>query len=227
MRPWVWLALPVTVGVYLAFVRLHARRASTFTLPVLGTLVVVTSLLALTGSDLDAYGITTWPLQWMLGPATVALAVPLYRQRATLRAHLARVLVSVSIGSLVGAASAIGLARLLGLSRTWIASLAPKSVTTPVAMPLSERLGGEPSLAAAAVLVTGILGLVFGAPLLDLVRVRSALARGLAYGVGAHGVGTMRALQEGEEAGAAGGVAMVLAAIFTSIVVGALVRLLG
>ncbi len=227
MSPWVWLALPVTIGVYLGFVRLHALRASTFTLPVLGTLVVVTSLLALTGSDLDGYGTTTWPLQWMLGPATVALAVPLFRQRETVRAELVRVLVAVSVGAVVGAASAIGLARGLGLSRTWVASLAPKSVTTPVAMPLAERLGGEPSLAAAAVLVTGILGLVFGGPLLDRVGVRSALARGLAYGVGAHGVGTMRALHEGDEAGAAGGVAMVLAAIFTSIVVGALVRVLG
>lgn len=227
MRPWVLLGLPVTLGVYVAFVRWHARRPSTWSLPVLGTLVVVTGALAATGSDLDAYATTTWPLQWLLGPATVALAVPLVRQRATLRAHLRRVVAAVVVGAVVGAASAIALARALGLSRAWITSLAPKSVTTPVAMPLAERLGGEPSLAAAAVLVTGVLGLVAGGAFLDLLGVRTALARGLAYGVSAHGVGTMRALREGEETGAAAGVAMVLAAILTSIVVGALVRALG
>jgi putative effector of murein hydrolase len=157
----------------------------------------------------------------------VALAVPLYRQLHALRRSLLAVSVALISGSLTAAGSAIGIGWLLGASQRTLLSLAPKSVTTPIAMGISEQIGGLPSLTAALVMMTGISGAVFGRWVLDLVRVRQWPARGLAIGVAAHGIGTARALQVNEVAGAFSGLAMGLNGLATALLLPLLVKLLG
>ncbi len=211
----------LTVALYALFWLVHRRRRTLATLPVVAVTVVLIVLLAATTADrlgdLDAFERGTAPIGWLLGPSTVALAVPLARRRELLRQHL-RAIGAVAFGALLGVASAWGLARALRLSPAMVATLTPKSVTTPIAMPISERLGGIPTLTAAIVVVTGVLGAAFGPPLLDLMRVRDPVARGVALGTAAHGVGTSRAIGEGELQGASAGVAMVVAGIVTAIV---------
>lgn len=209
---WTILGPIATIAIYLAFRRVH--RGSIVTLPVLATSVVLVALLALPGGDLAGYERGTRPLGFLLGPATVALAVPLAKHRALLRR-----LWPVPIGAIVGAVSVVLLARALGLSSALTATLAPKSVTTPIAMPIAARTGGVPELTAAIVILVGVLGMVVGPAILDRVGVRSARARGFALGTAAHGVGTARALSESEETGAASGVAMVISGIVTALLV--------
>jgi len=219
---WLVLGAPLTLGVYALFVRLHRARPLIVTLPVLASSVVLIALLALPGSDLTQYERSTAPLRFLLGPATLALAVPLARQRAMIRRHR-RAIGAVVVGAVVGAASAVWLARAFGLRGALVATLAPKSVTTPMAMPIAERLGGIPGLTAAIVILVGVLGMAIGPFLLDRFGVRTPVARGLALGTSAHGVGTARALSESETTGAAAGVAMVIAGIVTALVVPLLV----
>lgn len=214
-----WILGPlVTAGIYFAFVWLYAKRPSVLTLPVLATSLVLVALLLGGRLDLSAYERSTHWLVWLLGPATVALAVPFARRLELVRKEVRALVGSVVVGAVAGIASAIGLARLLGLSRVLTATLAPKSVTTPIAMPISERLGGIPSLTAAIVVVTGVIGMAFGPWLLDRLGVRSRIARGAALGTSAHGVGTAKAIEEGEIEGTAAGVAMIVAGVVTAIV---------
>jgi putative effector of murein hydrolase len=162
----------------------------------------------------------------LLGPATVALAIPLYRQAARVRRSAPALLASILAGSLTAAASAVGIAWVLGGGRDTLIALAPKSVTAPVAMGITEQLGGLPSLTAVLVILTGVLGAMLGPPLLTVIGVRGWAARGVALGTASHGIGTARALQVREVAGAFAGLAMGLNALATAVLLPLLARLL-
>jgi predicted murein hydrolase (TIGR00659 family) len=166
-------------------------------------------------------------VHFLLGPATVALAVPLHRELARVRARAASLGVALVAGSVTAVVTAVGAARLAGASPPTVMSLAPKSSTAPVAMGIAEQLGGLPSLTAALVILTGILGAVIGPALLRILRVRDPAAIGFAIGVSSHGIGTARAFQLGERAGAFSGLGMGLNALVTSLLVPVLMRLLG
>lgn len=185
--------------------------------PVLGAVLIVVAVLLATGTDYATYFEGAQFVHFLLGPATVSLAVPLYRQWHRVRASALAIMVSLLCGSLTAIASAVGLAWLLGGAPEVLASLAPKSVTAPVAMAIAEELGGLPSLTAVLVIVTGIFGAMFGPMVLTLLRVRSWGARGLAMGTASHGIGTARALQVNETAGAFSGLAMGLNALATAL----------
>ena len=172
----------------------------------------------LSHTSYDRYFAGAQFLHFLLGPATVALAVPLFRQMPRLRAIWLPVAVSLSIGVLTGAFSAVAIGYALGLDRTTLLSLAPKSVTTPVAMGISEVLGGLPSLTAVFVVFTGITGAVIGLRVLKAAGVTDESAVGIAMGVTAHGVGTARAFEAHPVSGAFAGLAMALAAFETAIV---------
>jgi predicted murein hydrolase (TIGR00659 family) len=193
---------------------------------VLLSIVAIVAVLAATGTSYQTYFDGAQFVHFLLGPATVALAIPLYRQFEKVRRSAVAVVVSIVAGSLTAAVSAVGIAWLLGGSREALASLAPKSVTTPVAMGIAEQFGGLPSLTAALVIITGILGAIAGPFVLDLLRVRSMSARGLAMGTASHGIGTARALQVSEVAGAFSGLAMGLNALATALLLPLLWRLL-
>ena len=194
--------------------------------PVLIAVVLIVALLLATGTDYQDYFDGAQFVHFLLGPATVALALPLYRQWEKVRRSALAIAASILAGSLTASLSAVGIAFLMQASPDALISLAPKSVTAPVAMGISEKLGGLPSLTAVLVILTGILGAMIGPYVLNLVRVKDWAARGLAMGTASHGIGTARALQVNEVAGAFAGLAMGLNALATAILLPLLWRLI-
>lgn len=185
--------------------------------PVLLAVLFVVSVLLFTGTSYEAYFEGAQFVHFLLGPATVALAIPLYRQFEKVRRSALAILMSILAGSVTAILSAVGIGYVLSGSRDALISLAPKSVTAPVAMGISEQLGGLPSLTAVLVILTGILGAMIGPYILNLIGVKDWAARGLAIGTASHGIGTARALQVNEVAGAFSGLAMGLNALATAI----------
>jgi len=199
--------------------------------PVLGAVLLLVAMLLLTDTDYGTYFEGAQFVHFLLGPATVALAVPLYRQWHTVRRSAVAILASLIAGSLTAIVTAVATAWFFGGSLPILASLAPKSVTAPVAMAIAEELGGLPSLTAVLVIMTGIIGAMFGPGILNLIGVKDWRARGLAMGTASHGIGTARALQVNETAGAFSGLAMGLNALATALLLpviwGILIGLLG
>ena len=185
--------------------------------PVVTAVALLIALLWLTHTPYQAYFEGGQFVHFLLGPATVALALPLYRQFGKLKTLWLAVLIALPVGVAVGGVSAVGIAWLLGADTQTLLSLAPKSVTAPVAMGIAERIGGIPSLTAVLVVTTGIIGAVFGTKLFDVLRIRDDSVRGIAMGVAAHGIGTARAFQVSAEMGAFAGLAMALSAFVASV----------
>ena len=184
--------------------------------PVLVAIVVVGAALWLTGVDYDTYMEGGSVVALFLGPATVALAWPLHLEMALVRRAVIPILVSVTVGSAVAIVVAVLTTRLLGGAEELAIAMAPKSTTTPVAIALSETIGGIPALTAVLTILTGITGAVFGPRVLTLLRVRDRIVRGLAVGVSSHGIGTAQMIQESRTEGAFSGLAMALTALATS-----------
>jgi predicted murein hydrolase (TIGR00659 family) len=221
---WVYLStnpllhLTLTVSVFVLARWLYRRLGRRAWLnPVLLTVLVLVAILTLTGIPYQRYFEGAQFVHFLLGPATVALAVPLYRQLALLRRHPLSLAVSLLTGSLTAVLSALAIAKLAGASDQALISIAPKSVTTPVAMGISEQLGGLPSLTAVLVILTGILGAALGPWLLEKLRIHNPMAQGLAMGVASHGIGTGRAVYMGEVAAAFAGLAMGLNGLATTV----------
>ena len=194
--------------------------------PVVTAVLLLITLLVLTDTSYQDYFEGGQFVHFLLGPATVALAIPLYRQVGKLKALWLPVLVALLVGVTVGGISAVGIAWLLGADAQILLSLAPKSVTAPVAMGIAERIGGIPSLTAVLVVMTGVVGAVFGTKWFDLLRIRDDSVRGIAMGVAAHGIGTARAFQVSAEMGAFAGLAMALSAFTASVILPWLVGLM-
>ncbi len=185
--------------------------------PVALAVAALVALLKLTGTPYRTYFDGAQFVHFLLGPATVALAIPLYAQLDKLKAAWLPLLGALAVGSAVAIGSAVGIAWLLGADPATLVSLAPKSVTTPIAMGISEKLGGLPSLTAVLVVSTGILGAVMAKYVLDALRIKDHGVRGFAVGLAAHGIGTARAFQVSEEAGAFAGLAMGLNGLATAL----------
>jgi predicted murein hydrolase (TIGR00659 family) len=221
---WVYLAreplaaLTATLLAWLAAVRLHALAGGH---PLVNPVLVAVALLAggllAGGVAYQDYFAGAQFVHFLLGPATVALAVPLYRQVALIRRSAAAAVAAVVAGGAFASASGVAIAWALGAAPEVAASLAPRSVTTPVAMGIAERIGGLPSLTAVVVILSGIVGAALGPLVLDLVRVKDWRARGLAMGTAAHGIGTARAIGVNATAGAFSGLAMGLNALATAL----------
>lgn len=230
---WVYLAaspllgLSITLVAYLSGDWIY-RRAGMHPLlnPVLLAVAALAVFLVVTGMPYATYFEGAQFVHFLLGPATVALAVPLYFNLTKLRRMWLPILGGLIVGSLTAVVSVVGIAWLLGGSTQTLLSLAPKSVTTPVAMGIADKLGGLPSLTAILVIATGILGAALGPMVLSGLRVRDQATRGFAMGVTAHGIGSARAFQESEQAGAFSGLAMGLNALVTALLLPLLVGLM-
>jgi predicted murein hydrolase (TIGR00659 family) len=224
--PLLWLAL--TVVVYLAADALHRRLGRhAVANPVLVAVLALVAVLVASDTPYEAYFEGAQFVHFLLGPATVALALPLHRELRRERARALPLTVALVAGSVTAVLTAVVTARLAGASPVTVISLAPKSATTPVAMGIAEKVGGLPSLTAALVILTGILGAVIGSAVLRVVRVRDPVAAGFALGLASHGIGTARAFQIDERAGAFAGLGMGLNALVTALLLPLLVRLLG
>lgn len=193
---------------------------------VLISIALLGGLLKLTGTDYQTYFNGAQFVHFLLGPATVALAVPLYENRKVVAAAILPMLVALVVGSITAIVSVVLLAEAAGLPRAIILSLASKSVTAGVAMGISESLGADPSLTAVSVILTGIMGAIVVTPLMNRAGITDFRARGFAAGLAAHGIGTARAFQVDEIAGVFSGIAMSLNALVTSLLVPLAVTLL-
>ncbi len=211
------LAIVATVAVYAAARVMQRRTGSVLLHPVLVSIIVVIAALRMLEIGYATYDRGGRVLTFLLGPAVVALGLPLFRQMEEIGRRGQAVLVSLAVGSLVGVVSAVGTAALLGASEVVVRSLAPRAVTTPIAIGIAERVGGLPALSAAVVILSGILGAVIGPPLLRRMGVRSRTAFGLALGAAAHGVGTARAAEEGDVEAASSGLAIGLMGVGTAV----------
>jgi predicted murein hydrolase (TIGR00659 family) len=224
-RIWVYLSetpllwLKVTLLAYVAGDAVSARAGRhPLANPVVIAAALLVGLLAFTGTPYRTYFEGAQFVHFLLGPATVALAVPLWRNRLAVRRNLMPMCAALVAGSLTAIGSAVAIAWALGAPGPVLGSLAAKSVTAPIAMALSESIGGIPALAAVLVVLTGILGSVIVTPLMNALKVTDFAARGFAVGVASHGIGTARAFQVSEEAGTFAGIAMVLNGALTALV---------
>lgn len=187
--------------------------------PVLMSMCLVGLLVRGTGTPYATYFDGAQFIHFLLGPATVALGIPLYQNRDLVLRAILPMTCALLAGSVTATVSAIAIARLLGATSTVVTSIAPKSVTAAVAMGISGRLGGDPALTAVLVIVTGILGAIIVTPLMNRLRITDKRARGFAAGLAAHGIGTARAFQVDPLAGTFAGIAMGLNALLTTILV--------
>lgn len=208
----------VTVVGYLLGCRLRDRTGGhPLAQPVVVAIAVVAPTLALLDVDYSRYLDDVSVLTFWLGPATVALAVPLHRQAHRLRGFVGPLLVTVALGAVISVGAGVLLVRLAGGTEVLQRTMAPKATTTPVSLALSESLGGIPSLSAALTITVGIVGAVAGPTVLTWARVRDVRARGLALGSVSHGIGTARALHADPAEGAFAGLGMGMTALVTSL----------
>jgi predicted murein hydrolase (TIGR00659 family) len=187
--------------------------------PVLHSIWIIGAFLLITRTSYTTYFSGAQFVHFLLGPATVALAVPLYENRKLVAAAIVPMLIALVVGSITAIVSVVLLAEALGLPRGVILSLTPKSVTAGVAMGIAESLHADPSLTAVSVVLTGIMGAIIVTPLMNRAGITDFRARGFAVGIAAHGIGTARAFQVDEVAGVFAGIAMGLNALVTSLLV--------
>jgi len=225
-QPLLWLT--VTVGIFWLCQQIY-RMAGEFPLlnPVLVSVIAIVILLLATGTPYDEYFDGAQFISFLLGPATVALAVPLAAEAATLKRLWLPITIALSVGSLTAILSALAIGTALGLHGEMLVSMLPKSVTTPIAMGISDQIGGSPSLTAVFVILTGIVGAAVGIPLLKAAGLRDPVVKGFALGVGSHGIGTARAFEHSDRAGAFSGLAMGLNGALTAILIPIVVWLFG
>ena len=202
--------LTLTVALFCAGQALYRRSGTTLCHPVLLTFLAVIAFLKLTGIDYARYREATAVLDFLLGMSVVALGYLMYEQSEHIRGNAAAILAATVTGCIVGVGSVAGIAAALGADRTVLVSIAPKSVTVPIAVSIAEPLGGIVSVTSVVVFLTGIFGSIIGTWVLDRTGVRLPQARGFALGSAAHGIGTARAVELGALEGALSGLAMAL-----------------
>jgi predicted murein hydrolase (TIGR00659 family) len=232
-----WVGMPLfgltlTLMVYVLVQAVYARSGgSTWVNPVFWSVLVLAVVLGATGVPYERYFASAQFIHLMLGPAVVAMAWPLWQRRTALRERGAKLFIAALLGGGCAAGSAVAMAAWLGLPREVVLSLAPKSLTTPVAMGVAEKIGGIPALAAVFVVLTGMMGAIGGTYLFALLRIprtpRGMMVRGFAMGTAAHGIGAARAMQVNAEAGAYAGLAMGMQSLLAALLIPLLVGWLG
>lgn len=221
--PLLWLLL--TLGAYLAALRLQQRLGgSPWANPVLLAVALLVAVLVGTDTPYPRYFEGAQFIHFLLGTATVALAVPLRRQWPAVRERLGPALLTLLAGNLCGALLVVAVLRAWGAPVVLLASAMPRGVTAPVAMAVAQRLGGLPALTAVLVIASGVLGALVATPLLNLLRISDWPSRGLAVGMAAHGIGTARAFQVNAVAGTFAGMAMACSTVITATLVPLLAR---
>ncbi|MAY43400.1 MULTISPECIES: LrgB family protein [unclassified Neptuniibacter] len=224
--PVLWLV--VTLVVFLLASWINAKAGKTpFLHPVLVSLSLIIVVLKVTETEYVTYMEGGKYIHLLLGPAVVALAVPLYDNLATVKRLLLPLLVGCVSGAVIASASAIAIGAWFGLSDQILLTLAPKSVTSPIAIAIAEKVGGYPSLAAGLVLITGAMGCLIAPLIYKVLRIKDESVKGFVLGVGAHAMGTAYAFEYGMVAGAFGGLAMGMTGAFTAFMLPLLIPIIG
>jgi len=225
-QPLFWII--VTLAVFMLAKKLNDwAKGSAFLHPVLVAMAIIIALLMLTGTDYDAYFSGAQFIHFLLGPATVALAIPLFDHLSRIRRLFFPVLLACVSGSITAVITVVAIGSVLGGSTEVLLSLAPKSVTSPIAIGIAEQIGGYPSLAAGLALITGVMGCLLAPLVFRLLNVKRQASQGFALGLAAHGFGTAYAMQLSTLTGAFAGLAMGLTGVLSSILVPFVVRLMG
>ncbi len=221
------LFLPLTLGAYAVAVRLQQWSGRHPLLnPTLVGIVIVSAALLILHADYQVYFAAVQPVHVLLGPAVVALAIPLYRHFPLIRERAVSLAMALVAGSLSTIISSVGLGWCFGISGAELLSLAPKSATAAVSMAISAQIGGIPALTAVLTIVTGISGAVTAGYVLDALRIRDPAARGFSMGLASHGIATARAFQDDQMTGTFSGLAMGLNAVATAVLTPLVIRLL-
>ncbi len=216
----------VTIALYLCARHFSRRWPRWWTAPLIVVPLVLIVITLISGTSYSVYIHGTHWLITLLGPATVAFAVPIYKQRELIRRHWAVLGGGILVGSSTSMLSAWGLSTMLGIDGSLRLSLLPRSISTPFAMPVSGQIGGSPELTAVFVILTGVFGAAFGAAILYRLPLRSTLARGALFGMGAHGVGSNKSYEINRDEGAIAGLVMVLGGIVNVLAAPLLARVL-
>lgn len=211
--------LVLTIAVYLGAVWLFKRSRVSLLHPLLTSSALMILFLILTDIPIEDYQVATIPLDILLGPTVVALGFALYEQVESLKKNLVSILVSVMVGAAVSILSIWGLLLCFGTTHEILVSLLPKSVTNPIAIPISVGLGGISGLTSVVVVITGIFGGIVGPGVLKLIRIKSPVAKGVAMGCASHGVGTARAMELGAIEGAMAGLSIGLMGLATALLI--------
>ena len=221
------ILLAITFGIYYVAHLIQKWTGWVVLNPILITIAALIALLQLTGISYETYEQGGQYIDFWLKPAIVALGVPLYQHLGQIRRQLLPILMSQLVGCLVGLVSVTLIASALGASHEVIVSLAPKSVTTPIAMEVCKTSGGIPSLTAAIVVIVGLFGAVFGFKILEVWRVRNPFSQGISMGTAAQAVGTSRAMEKGETYGAYSSLGLILNGVLTALLTPFVLKLLG
>ena len=221
------ILLAITFGIYYVARQIQKWTGWVVLNPILITIAALIALLQLTGISYETYEQGGQYIDFWLKPAIVALGVPLYQNLGQIRRHLLPILMSQLVGCLVGVVSVTLIASALGASHEVIVSLAPKSVTTPIAMEVCKAAGGIPSLTAAIVVIVGLFGAIFGFKILEVWHVRNPFSQGISMGTAAHAVGTSRAMEKGETYGAYSSLGLILNGVLTALLTPFVLKLLG
>ena len=203
------------LGAYFLAVRINRWWKSPLTNPLLLAVACVIAVLVLCRVDYTVFRDSAGPLSYLLTPATVSLAIPLYRQLEQLRRHARAIVLGVLSGVLTSSLSILAMSALFGLSHAQYVTLLPKSVTTAIGMSLSSELGGAAAITVTAIVVTGILGNCMAVFLCRLFRITEPVARGIAIGTASHALGTSKAIELGEVEGAMSGLSIAVAGLMT------------
>lgn len=212
-------ALTLVIGTYLTSLALYKKVHISLLHPLLTTIFVIIVVLEVLGIQYESFQQSSHLIHFMLGPSVVALGYVLYEQIQYLKGNVVSILTSVFVGAIVGIVSVIIIGKLMGADQALIATLQPKSVTTPIAMGIAEKAGGIPSLTAVIVVAVGNFGSIVGPIVMRVLGIDSHIAKGLALGASSHGVGTAAAIQIGAIEGALSGLAIGLMGIMTAVLV--------
>lgn len=204
-----------TVAIFNICKMFYKKYKKEWLTPMLITPLVIIGILLLTGVSYKSYNAGANVLTNLLGPATVAFAVPIYKNVNLLKKHAFEIFISIAVGSAVAIVSSFMMALLVGLNDELVHSLVPRSVTTPIAMDISNMIGGSPTLTAVFVMTTGILGSLLAPIVIKICRFHRPSSRGLMLGMGAHGTGTSKAFEFGELEGTFASLAMIVAALIS------------
>jgi len=224
-NPFVLIAL--TFVVFFCAKLIHPKPGWVLFNPILITIAVLIAFLKITGIQYEVYHEAGSEIEFWLKPAIVALGVPLYQQLKVIRKQLIPILISQTVGCVIGIISAVATAQWLGASKEGVISLAPKSVTTPIAMEVCRTAGGIPSLTAAIVVIVGLFGAVTGFRVLQIGRVKSPIAQGLSMGTASHAVGTSRAMENGAKYGAFASLGLIANGVLTAILTPIVLHIMG
>lgn len=216
----------ITLGAYQVAMAAYERTRWVFLQPVLVSMLTVIGILLLSGLSFAEYKNSVAALTLLLGPATVALAVPLYLNLRRIRQLFWPIVITLALAGTFATVMGVGLAWVFGAEPIMLMSMAPKSVTSPIAMLVADQIGGIAALAAVFVMITGVIGAIVGPSILRLCRVHHPAAQGMALGITAHAVGTARALQESDECGAFAALAMSLMGVITAVLLPLAIALL-